>query len=99
MTHILIVKITEVRIKETRGQQPGIFQGQMQTRLQWRWRMTFYIIWEKHIGFPCTQAPQFPYCGNVGTLYFTKIRKYGNIDPLSVFYLAFVGTLGVFRIN
>ena len=39
------------------------------------------------------------FLGSVGTLYFTKIRKYGNTEPFSVFYLAFVGTLGVIRIN
>ena len=35
----------------------------------------------------------------MGALYFTKIQKYGNTDPLSVFYLAHVRTIGVIRIN
>ena len=35
----------------------------------------------------------------VGALYFTKIQKYGITDLLSVFYPAFVRTIGIIRVN
>ena len=35
----------------------------------------------------------------VGALYFTKIQKYGNTDPLSIFYPALERTIGVIRVN